>query len=202
MNKQLFTIGHSTHPADRFIALLKQHAIAILCDVRSTPYSRYNPQFNREILQKSLQQSGIAYRYMGAELGARSENPDCYIEGRAQFSRLAAEPSFQRGISQLTEDITSNKVALMCAEKDPTICHRMILVCRRMRAVTPRIKHILADGSIEENVESEARLLKLHKITPDMFKDKQACIKEAYDKQGEKIAHTRKSPATPAPPSG
>ena len=199
MNQELFTIGHSTHPTDHFITLLHQHAITILYDVRSTPYSRFNPQFNKETLQKTLQQNAIAYRYMGAELGARSENPDCYIEGKAQFSRLATEPSFRHGISQLTADIADNKIALMCAEKDPTICHRMILVCRQMRAVTPHIKHILADGSIEENEESENRLLQLHKITPDMFKDQPACIEEAYDKQGEKIAYTRKPPATPAP---
>ena len=74
MQGTVFTIGHSTHPQDHFIALLRKHGIAALCDVRSRPYSRRNPQFNRDELERSLQAHGIVYRFLGRELGARSDD--------------------------------------------------------------------------------------------------------------------------------
>ena len=77
MGDTVFTIGHSTHPQERFIALLRQHGITALCDVRSKPYSRMNPQFNREELEEALLAHGIAYRFLGEELGARSDDPHC-----------------------------------------------------------------------------------------------------------------------------
>ena len=84
----VFTIGHSTHPQERFIALLEQHGITALGDVRSRPYSQFNPQFNREELEKALGEHGIAYRFLGKELGARSDDPSCYEGGKVQYARI------------------------------------------------------------------------------------------------------------------
>ena len=186
---ELFTIGHSTHAVDYFIDLLKKHSITAVCDVRSHPYSKYNPQFNREVLKEELKRNNIAYVFLGKELGARSENPNCYIDGRVQYNYLVDEPSFQQGIIRLKKGMKQYSIALMCAEKDPIICHRTILVCREMRSHTKQIKHILANGEIETNLEAEERLLTTLGIVPDMFKNKNECIEEAYDKQGQKIAY-------------
>ncbi len=186
---ELFTIGHSTHPVDYFIDLLKKHSITAVCDVRSYPYSKYNPQFNREALKEELKRNNIAYVFLGKELGARSDNPNCYIDGRVQYNYLVDEPSFQQGIIRLKKGMKKYSIALMCAEKDPITCHRTILVCREMRSHTKQIKHILANGEIETNQEAEERLLTTLGIVPDMFKNKNECIEEAYDKQGKKIAY-------------
>ena len=82
MSNVVFTIGHSIHSIDRFVALLKQHGITALGDIRSRPYSRMNPQFNRENLKKSLQENGIAYIFLGQELGAQSNDASCYRSGK------------------------------------------------------------------------------------------------------------------------
>lgn len=188
-NLELYTIGHSTHRVEYFISLLKKHSITAVGDVRSQPYSQYNPQFNREILKEDLKRNNIAYVFLGRELGARSENLECYIDGKVQFNYLVDEPLFRQGINRLVKGMKQYRIALMCAEKDPITCHRTILVCREMRLIAAQINHILADGKIETNSEAENRLLNTLRIAPDMFKNKNECIEEAYDKQGQKIAY-------------
>lgn len=189
MNNELFTIGHSTHTVEDFVNLLKQHSISAVCDVRSKPYSKYNPQFNRDTLQNELQNNKIDYIFLGKELGARSDNPDCYIDGKVQYNSLVDEPLFQDGIDRLKQGMKKHIIALMCAEKDPITCHRMVLVCREMRSIAKKIKHILSNGIIETNEEAENRLLSNLRIIPDMFNNKIECIENAYDKQGQKIAY-------------
>jgi uncharacterized protein (DUF488 family) len=123
----LYTIGHSTHSLEKFIALLKQQGITALCDVRSKPYSCMNPQFNRENLKRSLRENGIAYIFLGKELGARSEDPSYYVCGKVQYDRLARSALFQKGIIRVRSGMRDFRLALMCAEKDPLECHRTIL---------------------------------------------------------------------------
>ena len=145
MNKkfELYTIGHSTHSIEEFIKLLAMHSITAVCDVRSTPYSQFTPQFNRELLQQELKKHNISYVFLGEELGARSDNPNCYVNGKVQYGCLAQEPRFYQGINRLVEGLTNYRITLMCAEKDPIACHRTILVCRKLRSRDIEIKHIL-----------------------------------------------------------
>jgi len=196
MNNKLYTIGHSTHTVEHFIGLLKKHSITAVCDVRSQPYSQFNPQFNRESLKNDLKRNNITYVFLGKELGARSENPSCYIDGKVQYNYLVDEPLFQQGINRLTQGMKQYSIALMCAEKDPITCHRMILVCREMRSIAGQINHILANGEIETNSDAESRLLNMLRIVPDMFKNKDECIEEAYDKQGQRIAYVAEEKQT------
>ncbi len=190
MREIIFTIGHSTHPLPRFIALLKQHEITALCDVRSNPYSRVNPQFNRETLKKALQQNGIAYVFLGKELGARSEDPSCYAHGKVQYDYLARTELFRTGIERVQEGIKRYRLALMCAEKDPIQCHRTILVARQLDALGLRIKHILEDGSVESHEHALDRLLRQLKLSDsDMFRSREAVIEDVYRIQGERLAY-------------
>jgi uncharacterized protein (DUF488 family) len=161
MGKTVFTIGHSTHTLEYFLSLLTKHGIQAVGDVRSVPYSRRNPQFSREPLMQGLRGVGIAYVFLGKELGARSDNPGCYIEGKVRYDYLAKEPAFLEGLERLRKGIQSHRVALMCAEKDPLTCHRTILVCRELRSPDLEIAHILADGAVETNVAAEKRLMSL-----------------------------------------
>jgi uncharacterized protein (DUF488 family) len=191
MNK-LYTIGHSNHDMDRFIQLLKMHTVTAIGDVRSSPYSKYMPQYNREPLQKVLKENQIAYVFLGDELGPRSQDPACYVDGKVQYARLAQTEAFQRGIRRIAMGMKTYRIALMCAEKDPISCHRMILVCRILRSEPFEINHILEDGSIETLHESERRLmheLKMRQLR--MFESPEDLIQRAYDTQGQKIAYIR-----------
>lgn len=190
MIKELFTIGHSNHQVERFIDLLQMHSINAICDVRSHPYSRHNPQFNLEVLQPRLKENNIAYVFLGSELGARSNDKSCYSNGKVQFNCLSQTHVFKEGIKRVKTGMDSYRVALLCAEKDPLMCHRTILICRYMRNEGVLIKHILADGSIETNAELEERLMGLLKIPQDdLFMDHEQLVNRAYDMQSDKIAY-------------
>ena len=168
--KELFTIGHSVHTVEGFVELLKRHSITALCDVRSSPYSRYSPQFNRESLKEEILRHRILYIYLGAELGPRSSDPSCYENGKVQYQCLAEREIFQQGLDRLWQGMATYRIALMCAEKDPLSCHRMLLICRNLRGDSILIRHILEDGSLEDNRDTELRLMKLLKIDPaDLF---------------------------------
>jgi len=191
---ELYTIGHSTHSIGEFIKLLTMHSITAVCDVRSTPYSQFTPQFNRELLQKEQKIHNISYVFLGEELGARSDNPSCYVNGKVQYGFLAQEPRFYQGINRLVEGLTNYRIALMCAEKDPIACHRTILVCRNLRSRDIEIKHILGDGKIESNIDFEQRLLDMLKIREnDLFTSNEDLIEQAYNIQGQKIAYVKNS---------
>ena len=91
----IYTIGHSTHEIENWISLLKRHRIEAVADVRSVPYSRWQPQFNRESLIDSLKTHGIAYVFLGKELGARTDDPECYEDGRVKYRLLAKTKLFK-----------------------------------------------------------------------------------------------------------
>ena len=189
---ELFTIGHSVHSVEHFTELLHRHGITALCDVRSSPYSRFTPQFNRESLKEVVARHCIAYLYLGAELGPRSADPACYENGKVQYKRLAATEIFQRGLARLRKTMETHRVALMCAEKEPLMCHRMILICRNLAGDDIVIRHILEDGSLEENRDTEKRPMRLWNIDPaDLFSTEADQIQRAYDLQAEKIAYAR-----------
>lgn len=186
----LYTIGHSTHPTEIFIKMLKMHSITAICDVRSSPYSKFNPQYNRETIQKELKKYNIAYVFLGKELGPRRDDERCYVNGKVQYDLIAKTDLFLQGISRLKQGIKSYRIALMCAEKDPITCHRTILICRQFRAKDISIYHIMEDGSLENHRDSERRMMKMLKIPElQLFEGPEELIQRAYNIQGEKIAH-------------
>jgi uncharacterized protein (DUF488 family) len=198
----VFTIGHSTHTLAKFIDLLRAHMITAICDVRSQPYSRMNPQFNRATLQEELKKNGIAYLFLGRELGARTEDTACYVDHKVQYERLAKTALFQLGLKRVQEEMKSFRIALMCAEKDPLGCHRAILVARHLHERGIEIKHILEDGSLENQEAAEHRLLRLLKIQEtDFFKSQQEIIADAYSIQNQKIAYEEQTNDDQANPS-
>ncbi|MEW5992810.1 MAG: DUF488 domain-containing protein [Pseudomonadota bacterium] len=186
----LFTVGHSTHPIEVFVGLLKQHGITALADVRSHPYSRHFPQYSQEALRAALAREQIAYVFLGKELGARSENPACYRQGKVQYELLAKEPQFAVGLERLRTGMERFRIALMCAEKDPLDCHRAVLVARRVDESGTPVEHIHADGHLEKHAEMEARMLDLLKMSDaDMFRSRGEILVDAYRIRGEQIAY-------------
>ena len=171
MQRTVFTIGHSTHPQEHFICLLRQHGITALCDVRSAPYSRMNPQFDRGELGKSLLALGIEYRFLGKELGARSDDSRCYENGKVQYERLAETALFKYGLRRVLKGLNEGfRIALMCAEKEPLGCHRTILVARHLTTFGIDVVHIHADGCLETHDAAMSRLANMLNLPEhDMF---------------------------------
>ena len=188
--RPVFTIGHSNHAIESFIALLKQHGVTALADVRSSPYSRFNTQFNKAPLEKSLKEAGIKYVFLGKELGARSEDRSCYENGRVRYPLLARTNLFRQGIERVVSGGKDFRIALMCAEKEPLECHRTLLVARALDGLGVPIQHILADGRLEAHGESMMRLLDLVGLPrEDLFRSTQELLEEAIARQEEKVAY-------------
>jgi uncharacterized protein (DUF488 family) len=173
-----------------FIGLLKLHAIQAVADVRSFPYSQYNPQFNRESLRITLREQGLSYVFLGQELGARRSEPECYVAGRADYARIAQTPAFRLGVDRITEGAAKMRIAMMCAEKDPVDCHRCVLISPRLRERNIHVMHILGDGSLESQSQTERRLARLFDLPEsELFRSSEEIVAEACRRQGEKIAY-------------
>lgn len=144
-----FSIGHSNHSMERLVALLNAQGIATVFDVRSAPYSRHCPQFNRENLMDQLRCEGIGYVFAGEELGGRPEDPALYDEdGRVNYFRLAQTRAFQRGLERLIEAALRERVAMLCSEEDPDHCHRRLLIARALLDRGVDTLHLRGDGSV------------------------------------------------------
>ena len=192
MNPEIFTIGHSTRTVEAFISLLRMNAVTALCDVRSSPYSSFNPQFNKGELKAGLRSNGIQYVFLGKELGARSDDPSCYVDGQVQFERLAKTTLFRSGIERLRQGVQNFRIALMCAEKEPLDCHRTILVTRELVRAGFDVSHILDDGSIEKHSDTMQRLInRFGQGSDDLFMDQSEIEARAYDRQAEKVAYVK-----------
>lgn len=199
---KIFTIGHSNHTIEQFILLLKQHQINAIADVRSIPYSRYNQQYNQEKLKIELKKNNIIYTFLGKELGARSDNQNCYVGNKAIYEKIAQTPKFSEGLKRLKKGSQQYNIALMCAEKDPIHCHRAILISRYLKIKEIEILHILPNGQLESQTKLEQRLINILNLNLpqqfNLFDDNTNLIKsaselteEAYKLQGEKIAYTK-----------
>lgn len=190
----LFTIGHSTHSAVIFLALLRKHGVDAVADVRSSPFSRFNPQFNREVLERLLKENGVRYVFLGRELGARTEDQSCYENGRVHYGRLAQTRLFQSGLDRVQRGTRRYRIALMCAEKEPLECHRTLLVARALAERGMAVQHIHADGHLESHEHALERLLDLTGVPKeDMFRSKEELLAEAMARQEQHIAYVDES---------
>ncbi|MTJ07003.1 DUF488 family protein [Anabaena sp. UHCC 0204] len=208
-----FTIGHSNHPIETFIELLHQHQVTALADVRSSPYSRRFPQFNQSALKAALKTANIAYVPLGDNLGARPRDRNCYVEGMARYDLIAATEAFKIGLNRLIQGSEKYQISLMCAEQDPIVCHRAILICPHLKNAGLEIKHIHKNGDLEANEDLENRVLKqnnLYKLLTELQSpvkqlslfdlqpiqtlekplSRAELVEKAYQLQSEKVAYT------------
>jgi uncharacterized protein (DUF488 family) len=186
----VYTIGHSTHPLEMFVDLLKQHGVGLLADVRSVPFSRWQPQYNQNALAPCLSQHGIDYLFLGKELGARSEDRSCYRGGRVQYDLLSRTKLFRAGIERVKVEAANNRIALMCAEKEPLECHRTLLIGRSLDKERIPVVHIHADARLESYDDSMARLLRLRKLEAEtLFQSAAEMIDQACQEQEDLIAY-------------
>lgn len=185
---RILTVGHSTHSPEWFMALLKKHEVTALADVRTDPYSRYNPQFNKAEMERDLKANGIRYVFVGRELGARSKDPSVYVNGQVQYGLLGDTPLFLAGIDRLKHGLKKYRIALMCSEKDPKDCHRAILIAPVLKKHDIEVVHILADGSLESHEATMKRLPdKAGAAQEDLFESREALI---LARQEKRVAYT------------
>jgi uncharacterized protein (DUF488 family) len=148
----VYTVGHSSHTFATFAKLLAEHGVEVLVDVRSAPYSKYAPQFDREVLQLALNAAGIEYLFLGGELGGRPKNQAYYDgEGHVVYSRMTTDSAFVAGIERLERGMAEYRLALMCGEEDPAHCHRRLLVARILMERGHEVLHIRGDGRVESD---------------------------------------------------
>ncbi len=163
----LFSIGHSNHTIEHFVSLLHGAGVKLLADVRSYPKSRFAPQFNREALEQSLPANGISYLWLGKELGGMA---------REKISQDA----FEHGLGQLIAESEKQPAAMMCAERDPLDCHRWLWLSRELTARGIEVRHILATGKIENQHDTEDRLLAAEGLAGEDFFPREQRLNDAY----------------------
>ena len=187
---EVLTIGHSNLDYATFLARLQAAGVTALADVRSVPRSRQFPHFDGRALKQRLASDGIAYVFLGRELGGRPVSPALYRDGVADYEAMAAVPAFARGLERLEQGAARYRVALMCSEGDPTECHRCLLVGRAMAGRGVGVSHVMPDGRTVSNAAVEEYLLALTgKLKEDMFASREQRLADAYRLRSRRVAY-------------
>lgn len=191
-NQILFTIGHSSRELVEFVDVLRHHGVTAVADVRSHPFSRRLPYFNRERLKDTLRENDIEYVFLGEELGARRNESCCYVDGKARYDLIEQTPLFLSGLDRIRKGAAAHCIAMMCAEKDPVACHRSILVAKALRNEFD-IRHILSADEVESHGDIEQRLLRKWGMEQrDLFLSITERIEQAYALQANEMAYVIK----------
>ena len=156
----VFSIGHSNHDLADFLRLLRRAGVTAVADVRSHPFSRRLPQFNRPDLERALQARRVSYLFLGDRLGGRPEDTTLYdADGRVDYEKVRATDDFRAGLDALLLAAGRSPVAMLCSEADPLDCHRGLMIAPALleRGLAPL--HLRRDGTVETTAEMEGRLL-------------------------------------------
>lgn len=197
----IYTIGYSGYHQnpDGFAADLAAFGVDVVADVRTSPYSKYAAEFNRDALDVFLRSKGIKYLFLGALLGARPSDATCYVNGAVDYDKIMSADFFLEGLQRLQDGIAKGyKIALMCAEKDPICCHRNILVAHALAKRSVAVRHLIQivhsePAVAEEMSDTESRLLEecdMDQLAQgDLFMTDEERIEKAYRARFKKIAY-------------
>jgi uncharacterized protein (DUF488 family) len=194
---RLYTVGHSVLTLEAFLALLRGAGVGAIADVRSAPYSRRLPQFNRDELRNALRQAGVEYVFLGEQLGGRPRDRSLYdVQGRVDYEAVRRTAAFREGLERLQEGAGRYVVALLCGEEDPLDCHRGLMITPALveRGVAPL--HLRKGGAVETTPEMEERLLDMTGLRekleqPELFAprpERGAVLAEAYRRRAARAA--------------
>ena len=174
-----FSVGHSSHSWETFSRLLDLAGVDTIIDIRSNPRSRYH-HFNQRELKARLEHVGLPYVFLGDQLGGQ-------IEG--SYQDTAQSPTFQEGLDQVCAIALRCRPALLCAEHEPLACHRFLLVARALAKTGMEVAHILRDGQIESQQQTEQRLLRLTRMdSEDFLSTVEERLAAAYEKQEQRLS--------------
>ena len=151
-NTQIFTIGYGNRQLYDFIRLLKENRIQAVIDIRSKPFSRFRPEFNKTSLSASLQEAGIKYGFKGDELGGKPKNQYLYTDQKLDYTKVRKTLCYQQGLDYLEKGIELNfSLAIMCSELDYLNCHRYSLVADDLTKKGYKVIHIGKRGELIEH---------------------------------------------------
>jgi uncharacterized protein (DUF488 family) len=149
MSSKIYTIGYGNRPIQSFIQLLKKYEIEILIDIRTSPFSRFNPDYRIQKLEVHLLNNEIRYLFLGKELGGKPADLSCYINDHVDYEQIKTKQFFSDGIDEVCSlNAAGFRVALMCAEQSPLDCHRKWLVGDYLENSGYIVKHIDKNGEI------------------------------------------------------
>lgn len=191
----VFTVGHSVHTDAAFLALIRRHDVTNVLDVRSSPYSRRAPQFNRQSLHQFLDSAGIKYSFGGRTLGGRPTDLAVYLAGQVSYERMAVAESFIASLRRVAVAARSSRVALLCSESDPIECHRFLLIGRALSTRAVEVQHILSDGELESHGHAEERMISALGLQQGEIFDHADVLMSAYSAQAARCAYALAMPA-------
>jgi uncharacterized protein (DUF488 family) len=196
---QVWTIGHSNHPYDRFRDLLHEAGISAIADIRTAPFSRRFPHFNADNLSSNLRQDGIAYVSLGKQLGGRPTSTSLYTAGVANYEAMATTKEFCEGLKRVVDGARTHRVALMCSEQNPLDCHRCLLVGRALSQRGVQVNHLLANGRTMSQYDVEQNLLRLAgRHDADLLMSPEQRLAAAYRQRAFGVGFQRKPAKTDA----
>ena len=191
----IHTVGHSNLSAESLVEMLKRRGITQVIDVRSTPYSRYVPHFNRDNIRATLERNSTSYTHMGDALGGRPQDDRLYDrDGRANYELMAQEKTFQDAIGQVEQMAEDGHTLLMCTEADPLRCHRTLLVSQELTSRGANIIHLMRDDQQESHEETMEKLLAVWKLLRNGNAEmtRRQIIEEAVRNQAAEVAYRRR----------
>lgn len=186
----IYTIGYGNRSIEDFVKLLQDYDIKFLVDVRSQPYSRFNPDFSKDALEKLLKQHSIRYIFMGETLGGRPRDGSCYLDGKVDYAKVREKSFYQKGISYLhTAWRKQLRIALMCSEAKPQECHRTKLIGNTLTEENIDVAHIDEAGATKTQLQIN-----------QMLTDDQLPLfpEESMVKMSEKVGLSRKKYSFPS----
>lgn len=194
----IYTIGYSAFSINEFIETIKNFGISCVIDVRSSPFSNYYADYNKDTLERTLKEHNILYRNYANEFGARQTNPAFYSGDIVDFDKFIKSAQFLEGVSKVKKGIERGyKFVLMCAEKDPIKCHRSIMLGKGFSENGFDVKHIVSKKELESQKELEERLLEMYhqdRFQLTLFGGEQSdseLLADAYKKQNLTIGYNR-----------
>jgi len=158
-NRAIYTIGYGSRTVEDLAGLLRIYGVEYLIDVRSQPYSKFNPEYTKDALEGAITRLGLRYVFMGDALGGRPDDQDCYVNGKVDYAKVREKAFYKDGIKRLHTALDKGlKVALMCSESKPQECHRTKLIGETLTAEGIEVRHIDDHGAIKTQAEVIAEL--------------------------------------------
>lgn len=164
---KIYTIGYGGRSSNDFMQLLRRYDIALLVDVRSQPYSKFNPDFTRSTLTRILRGAGVDYAFLGETLGGRPTDEDCFVDGLLNAARCEERAWYRQGIARLKSLAAQRCTAIMCSEKDPANCHRSYTIgVTLQKDPSCSVLHIDKGGALKDQaaLEDEAKPRQLDRL--------------------------------------